>query len=138
MADTTSWKWPNLLDPARNRISIAQDNESIVNRTRLLILSDPTSLYNEPNFGVGLKKHLWKYNTENEKAIIVDEIKEQLRLHEPCVYPEKTQFADGLLFTGDNSTIDQQYNHLKMTVALSTVYSNTVEVTLNDLVVPNE
>ena len=62
---------------------------SIVNRSKLLILTEPTELYNNPDFGVGLKRHLFQYNNENQKAIIRDRIVEQLRLHEPCVDPDK-------------------------------------------------
>lgn len=134
-AKTTSFAFPNMLNVTGNNISILTDNASIVNRTRLLILSEPTSLYNSPEFGVGLKRHLWQYNNENQKAIIKDRIVKQLRLNEPCVLPEKTQFADGLLFTGnDTGSINQDYNHLKMTISLATKYEDTVEVELNDSV----
>lgn len=79
-----------MFDVARNKVGVLSDNESIVNRSRLLILTEPTELYHNPNFGVGLKRHLWHYNTENEKAILKDRIVEQLRLHEPCCAPDKT------------------------------------------------
>lgn len=110
-----------------------EDNKSIVSRTRLLILSEPTSLFNSPDFGVGLKRHLWQYNTENQKAIIKDRIVAQLKLNEPSVFPEKTQYANGLLFTGSPSDdINQDYNQLKMTVAVVTNYNETLEVTVED------
>lgn len=132
MAYTNSWSWPNLLNPAQNQVAIVEDDVSIVNRTRLLILSDPTSLYNSPTFGVGLSRYLWQYNNENQKAIIRDRIVEQLKLFEPDVVPEKTQFADGLLFTGSQSdAIEQDYNQLKMTVLLCTNYHTEIEVNLN-------
>ena len=87
-----------------------------------------------PDFGVGLKRHIWQYNNENQKAIIKDRIIEQLRLHEPCVKAEETQIADGLLFTGsdDGVTYSQDFNRLKMTVALKTVFGDSVEVKLNN------
>lgn len=131
---TSSLQWPNIFDIARNQVAVMEDNTSVVSRTRLLILSEPTSLYNDPNFGVGLKRHLWKYNTDNEKAIIRDRIVEQLRINEPCVIPDSTQFADGLLFTGDasNDYSAQEYNRLNMTVGLTTTYLDTLEVTLNN------
>lgn len=132
MAHTTSISWPNFLDPATNEVTVAEDNVSLVSRTRLLILSEPTSLYNSPNFGVGLKRHLWHYNTENEKATIRDRIVDQLAINEPCVQADKTQFADGLLFTGDSQTNSaQDYNRLKMTVAIVSNYQETLEVSLN-------
>ena len=128
MAYTNSWAWPNIFNVSQNQINIVEDNKSIVSRTRLLILSEPTSLFNSPDFGVGLKRHLWQYNTENQKAIIKDRIVAQLKLNEPSVFPEKTQYADGLLFTGSPSDdINQDYNQLKMTVAVV-----TLEVTVED------
>lgn len=135
MANTTSIPWPNLFDVARNKLAIIENNASIVNRTKLLILTEPTELYNNPNFGVGLKRHLWQYNNENQKEIIKDRIVQQLKLHEPCVVPDETQFSDGLLFSGTNDPINsaQDYNRLKMTVALKSIYGDTAEININDL-----
>ena len=134
MANTTSLAFPNMFDVARNRLATLEDSPSIVNRTRLLILSEPTELYNEPNFGVGLKRHLWQYNTDNQKSIIKDRIVEQVRLHEPYCIPEETQFADGLLFTGtvDSVSSMQDHNRLKMTVALKTTYNDTANIDFNN------
>lgn len=133
MAYTNSWAWPNIFNVSQNQVNVVEDNKSIVSRTRLLILSEPTSLFNCPDFGVGLKRHLWQYNTENQKAIIKDRIVAQLKLNEPSVFPEKTQYANGLLFTGSPSDdINQDYNQLKMTVAVVTNYNETLEVTVED------
>lgn len=132
---TTSLAFPNLFDVSRNQVAVACDESSIVNRTRLLILTEPTELYNEPNFGVGLKRHLWQYNNQNQQAIIKDRIVAQLREHEPCVDPDKTEFADGLLFTGrvDSSAQQHDHNRLKMTVSLSTIYGENLEVNFDDI-----
>ncbi len=130
--NTNSLSWPRLFDVSRNCVAVKKNNASIVSRTRLLILSDPTELYNDPTFGVGLRKYLWQYNTENTKAIIRDRIVEQLRDREPSVIADKTQFADELLYTGtptDNTTME--YNQLKMTVQLMTKYEDKVSVELN-------
>lgn len=133
MAETTSLAWPNMFDVARNRVSVYEDNTALVSRTRLLILSEPTSLYNSPEFGVGLARHLWQYNNENQKAIIKDRIVQNLRINEPYVIPDETQFANGLLFTGEvNNFSAQEYNQLKMTVALKTTYNTEISITLND------
>ena len=133
MAYTNSWAWPNIFNVSQNQVNVVEDNKSIVSRTRLLILSEPTSLFNSPDFGVGLKRHLWQYNTENQKAIIKDRIVAQLKLNEPSVFPEKTQYSNGLLFTGSPSDdINQDYNQLKMTVAVVTNYNETLEVTVED------
>lgn len=132
MGTTNSLAFPNMFDVSRNVTQVVSDGKSVVNRTRLLILTEPTELYNNPTFGVGLKRHLWQYNNENEKTIIRDRIIEQLRLNEPCVVPESTTLANGLLFTGSGSVdVTQQYDQMKITIMLETTFGDNVEVTLN-------
>lgn len=132
MAKTTSWAFPNMIDPSRNKVQTVEDDASVVNRVRLLMLSDPTELYNEPQFGLGLKRYLWQYNNANTLAIIQSKIIEQLTLFEPSVEPESTSFADGLLFTGEeNIPSSQEFNQLKMTVGLHTIYGDELDVNLN-------
>jgi len=132
---TNSIAFPKMFDVARNTVGIVTDNVSIVSRTRLLILTEPTELYDNPNFGVGLRRHLWQYNNEQQLAIIRDRIKEQLELHEPCVDAEKTSFAPGLLFTGSEDDIEGgAHNQIRMTIGLQTIYNDQVELDLfNDL-----
>lgn len=134
MASTSSISFPYMFDVARNVVSVSEDTKSVVSRARLLILTEPTELYMNPDFGVGLRRYIWQYNNDNQKTIIKDRIIEQLRLHEPCVKAEETQIADGLLFTGssDNNQITQEFNKLKMTVALTTVFGDSAEVNLNN------
>lgn len=133
MAETTSLAFPNMFNIAANQVSVLEDSNSVANRSRLLILSEPTELYNNPDFGVGLKRHLWKYNTEAERGLVKDRIIQQLRLHEPCVYPDKTQFSDGLLFSEDVSQNNPALaaSTLALTVALQTVFKDEVSVELN-------
>ena len=132
IAKTTSLSWPNMFDVARNVVSVKTDNASIVSRTRLLLLSDPTELYNDPEFGVGLRKYLWQYNNANTKAIIQDRIVSQLNAREPCVDASKTVFSDGLLYSGSDVDISAvNYNQLKMTVGLQTIYQDELTVELN-------
>jgi len=132
MAETTSLSFPNMFNLISNQVSVDEDLKSVTTRSRLLILTEPTELYNNPNFGVGLKRHLFKYNTENEKALIKDRIVAQLRLHEPDVVAEKTSFTDGLLFTGDSSLqhVDDA-NELNMTVAMLTTFGKEISLDLN-------
>ena len=131
MARTNSWAFPNLINPTQNRINIAEDNVSIVNRTRLLMLTEPTELYNNPTFGVGLKKYIFQYNNANVRALIQDDIKEKLRIFEPCVNADQTSFADGLLYTGGDDQSENP-NHLKMTVGLKTIYGDDLSIKLNN------
>lgn len=128
---TTSLSFPNMFNISQNEVSVLQNESSVVNRSRLLILTEPTEVYNEPNQGVGLKRHLWHYNNKTEESIIRDRIKEQLRLHEPQVNPDGTQFSEGLLFTGTTSDIaSQHYNELNMTVSLETKFGKVVDLEL--------
>ena len=123
MAKTTSLGWPKMINVAQNQVAVLEDEAAVVSRSRLLILTEPTEVYNEPEQGVGLKRYLWHYNTANQKAIIQDRIVEQLRLHEPQCNPDNTQFADGNLFTGsDIELTEQHYNKLEMTVAVETLF----------------
>lgn len=139
MAETTSLKFPKMFDVARNQVSVLSDDASIVNRDRLLILSEPNSLYNEPNFGVGLIKYLWHYNVTdrshiaNQRAIIEDNIREQLRIHEPYCKPDETQFADELLFSEQpNNAQFKNPNKLDMTVAIKTTYSRELAIDIKN------
>lgn len=132
MAYTQSISFPNMFDVARNRVSILEDATSVANRSRLLILTEPTELYNSLDFGVGLKRHLFKYNTDNEKAIIKDRIVAQLRKYEPAVIADETKFADGLLFTGDPDSSVQDINKLKMTISETCKFGGTLEVEINN------
>lgn len=130
---TNSLAFPAMFDIARNRVAVVEDNISVVNRSRLLLLTEPTELFNEPQFGGGLKRFLWQYLAPNTKAMVRDRIVEQLRVYEPSCDAEKTSFADGLLFTGSNeASISEEYSSLKMTVGLQTIYGDTVEVSWNE------
>ena len=133
MAETTSLSFPNMFNLTSNRVAVDEDLKAVTTRSRLLILTEPTELYNNPDFGVGLKRHLFKYNTDNEKAIIKDRIVEQLRLHEPDVIPEKTQFTEGLVFTGNSNALSSatDANEINMTVAMLTTFGKEISIDLN-------
>lgn len=127
---TNSLSFPAMFDIVRNKVGVIEDKVSVVNRCRLLMLTEPTELYNSPDFGVGLKRYLWQYNTENTKAIIKDRIIAQLRLHEPSCDADKTSFSDGLLFTGNDNMSEQEYNELKMTVGIQTIFGDIASIDL--------
>lgn len=136
MAHTTSLSFPNMFNVARNTVSVLADEPSLVNRTRLLILTSPTELYNSPDFGVGLRKYLWQYNTQNVRAIIKDNIIDKLRMSEPYVDPDETTFADGLLFSeeADYEGIPyEEIQQLKMTVAIKPVFGAPVSLQLENI-----
>lgn len=120
-----------MFDVSQNKVSVLSDSISIVNRTRLLMLTDPTALYNEPEQGVGLSRYLGRYNNENVKAEVKARIVEQLRAYEPCVVPDKTEWADGLVFTGQPDDIHIRPHKLEMTVALKTIYDSTASLDIS-------
>lgn len=130
---TSSISFPNMINVTNNSVAVLTGDVSVINRTRLLMLTEPNELYNSMDFGVGLKQYLWQYNTVNVKAIIQDRIIEQLRKYEPCCVPDDTTFADGLLYSGNYDDLSaQEFNKLKMTVGLKTIYSNNVTLDLSD------
>lgn len=135
----TSWSWPNMFDVARGQVNLYRDTKSIVNRVKLLLLTEPTELYNNPNFGVGLKKYLFIYNTENVPAMIRDDLVEQLKIWEPGVIAEETQVTRGLNYTADpnspDTSIAANLAKLNLTITLTTSRMKTVSfsVTSDDL-----
>lgn len=135
MSGTTSLSFPNMFDVAHNQVNVAKNSESVSNRTKLLILTEPTELYNSLDFGVGLKRYLWTYNTENQKAIIQNRIKEQIQKYEPSVDPNTILFSDGLLVTGSEEypTKSQDHNRVKMTVSLFTKFGDNLTIDLDSL-----
>lgn len=131
----SSWSWPNLFDVSRNKVNIYSGTQSIKNRVKLLLLTEPTELYNEPRFGVGLRKHIFKYNNDNVIALIKDELIEQLRLWEPGVIPEETTVERGPSHDWDPSrlgTTSAEMNTLELYISVKTVYLQTVDLTITN------
>lgn len=134
MSLTNSISFPNMFNVSSNTVSVLEDLQSVTNRTRLLILTSPTELYNSSDFGVGLNKYIWQYNTVNTRGIIEQKIKQQLSLHEPCADVDKTIFSDGLKYTNDPTTGQSTVvpgNELDLTVAVTTTFRSQAVVDLN-------
>lgn len=133
----TSWSWPNLFDVARSKVSLYRDTASIVNRVKLLLLTEPTELFMTPNFGVGLKKYMFTYNNDNTIALIKDNLIEQLRIWEPAVIPEDTIVERGLNYTGGTDTLGttKALNSLNLTITLKTKYMQVIQfgITQDDI-----
>lgn len=129
--NTTSWQYPNIFDVARNRTSVMEDRQSVTNRVRLLMLTEPTELYMNPQYGVGLKKYMFQYNNDNVIALIKDKLIEQLRLWEPCVEAEKTTVERGLLYTGGEELQVNNQDSLELTVTVYTVFGDTLTININ-------
>lgn len=123
----SSFSFPNMFDVARNKVNLYNDTKSITNRVKLLLLTEPTELYMNPTFGVGLKKYMFTYTNDNTVAIIKDKLVEQLRLWEPEVIPDETIVERGLAYTEDGAESDpNELNKLKLTVTLKTIYMQTL------------
>ena len=126
---TSSIGFPNMFNVVQNKVSVLYDNAAVANRSKCLLLTDPTEVYNVPDQGVGLKRYLWQYNNDNTRQMLKDRVVAQLRLHEPQCNPDGTQFKDGNMFTGSTSdSIDQHYNKLEMTIAIETKFGGTVTI----------
>lgn len=132
MANTCSWKFPDMFNVAQNKINLVVDEASVVNRTRLLLLTEPGELYNEPDFGVGLKRYIWQYNNSNTRAIMKDRIREQIRIdkNEPCVEADEISFEDSL--TAHEETDKISANELHLTVNLPVTFGGTANIPLDD------
>lgn len=130
----SSWAWPNIFDVARSKVNLYTDTKSLTNRIKLLLLTEPTELYMVPNFGVGLKKYLFRYNSENIPAMIRDELIEQLRLWEPDVIAEETtvtrteRSTDPLVL----QSVADKMNKLDLTITVTTRYMKSVSFNITD------
>lgn len=125
---TNSWSFPNIFNVSQNKVAILEDETAIVNRDRLLILTEPTEVYNEPVQGVGLKRYLWQYNNDNTRQLLLDRVKEQLRIYEPYVNPDGTQMVEGNLFTGTSEDFMNKYNSMELTISIETEFGNTIDI----------
>lgn len=125
-----SWSWPNLFDVSRSTVNIYNDTKSITNRVKLLMLTEPTELYMNPTFGVGLKKYLFTYNNDNTIALIREKLIEQLSIWEPDVIADKTivKRKDGSELEGDQLNP----NTLRLNVTLTTVANKTVSFSIDE------
>lgn len=131
----TSWSWPNLFDVARGQVNLYSDAQSIVNRVKLLMLTDPTELHMYPDFGLGLRKYMFTYNNDNTIAMIRDNLIDQLRKWEPAVIPEDTKVTRGLSYTGDSDPSVEQVadiNRLQLTVTLRTTWMREINFTVTE------
>lgn len=122
----TSFSWPNMFDVSRSKVALYSNSQSLTNRIKLLLLSEPTELFMEPNFGVGLRKHMFKYNNDNVIALIQDELIEQLRLWEPGVIPEQTTVERGAAYSWDPYNLESvadRMNVLDLKITVHTIYN---------------
>lgn len=130
--NTVSVGFPNLFDVSRNRVATMKDSASVANRVKLLLLTEPTELYMNTNFGVGLKRFMFQYNNENVIAQIKDRLVEQLRMWEPCVEADKTTVVRGLAYSGQGP-LEQtsEQDQLNLTITVYTIYGEKLDITLN-------
>lgn len=128
MAYTNSFSFPYMLNPIQNRVTLYQDNKAITNRTRLLMLTGKGELYNEPDFGLGLQKYMYKYNgegnkpfAENQVAILQSDLQDQLDKYEPYV-----KSGESTVERND----DAEQDVLDVTVKLRTTYLQNIQIPL--------
>lgn len=131
----TSIAWPNIFDVSRSKVSLYSNEKSLTNRIKLLLLTEPTELYMEPNFGVGLRKHMFKYNNDNVIAIIQDDLIEQLRLWEPGVIAEDTKVERGPKYSWDPTNpeaVSKRMNVLDLKITVHTIYEQYLELNITN------
>lgn len=125
-----------MFDVARSRVNVDVNDKAILTRVRLLLLTEPTELHMVPNFGVGLKKHMFKYNSDNVVALIQDELIEQLRLWEPAVIADKTKVERGPNYNWDLTkfgALAEHENVLDLRVSVTTTYTKTLSFNLTNV-----
>lgn len=129
MANTSSISFPNMISVTQNKVNLLSDTASVANRVKLLMLTEPTELYNEPNFGVGLKRYIGRYNTDNVKAEIAQRTQEQVRIHEPSVDASSIEWSKGLEITGHNSYRKQDTSsNCDMTLKMTTNFQTSLSI----------
>jgi len=129
MAETTSLNFPNMFNVTQGKVSVLEDAKSVTNRVKLLLLTRPTEIYNNPDVGIGIEQYLFTYNGANTFAIIADRIKEQLGKYEPQCDIENTRVSEGLKYSGNDISVE--YNKLNMTVEVATKFGSKMSIPLN-------
>lgn len=124
--DTCSFAFPNMFDVAKNTAAIVKDKESILSRIRLLLLTEPTEMYGEPDFGVGLRGFLFRYNTDNILPEMRGRIITQLSKWEPDVIAERTELERNV-----NSEESISNNSLNLTLVVYTVFGDQLAIDLS-------
>lgn len=131
--NTSSWNFPNMINVAQNKVGVAYDSNAIKNRVSLLLMTQPSELYGDLDFGAGLKQFMWQYNNANTRAMIKEKIVEQIRKYEPCVDPNSISFVDEDDISSESNaivSIQQEHNKLHLTVIMKTIFSNNIEVSI--------
>ena len=130
--NTSSLGFPNIFDVTRNKISSYTDNAAVVSRVKLLLMTEPTELYGEPDFGVGLRKFMFQYNNENTITRIKERIVEQLSMWEPYVIASQTEVKSGLHYSDTEGPSSSDPNHLKLTVTIYTKFGDELNISVDD------
>ena len=65
--------------------NLVEDHEATSSNLRLLLLSDKTSLFGDPYYGVLLKKVLYSQNNTVLRDLIIDEIYTAIRMFMPQI-----------------------------------------------------
>lgn len=129
--NTSSWNFPNMINIAQNSIGILQDSNSIKNRLALLIKTEPTELFMNPEFGVGLKQYMWQYNNDTMRPIIEQKLTDKITQFEPSVIPESIEFKQTHDASITDATVTQEdANTFNITIVMQTNYGDTIEITI--------
>lgn len=127
--NTSSLNFPHMINVSQNNVGVATDAASIESRVGLLIRTEPTELFMNPEFGVGLKKFMWQYNSENTRALIKQRIQQKIAQFEPCVDATKIKFVDKEYDPNSVQVINEN-DKVHITVILPTVYGDEISITI--------
>lgn len=120
-----------MINIAQNSIGILQDSNSIKNRLALLIKTEPTELFMNPEFGVGLKQYMWQYNNDTMRPIIEQKLVDKITQFEPSVIPESIEFKQTHDASITDATVTQEEaNTFNITIVMQTNYGDTIEITI--------
>ncbi len=125
MPNTSSLTFPKMFDVIQNRVSVSYDGEAVTNRTKLLLLTSPTEMYNSPEFGVGLFGNMFQYITDNNKAILKDKIVSKVEQFEPTCVPGMTDVTFG---KQETDSVHPSQDTLHPVVKIGTIFGDILEV----------
>ena len=92
-----SLEFPNMF--SNTHTNLVEDHEATSSNLRLLLLSEKTSLFGDPYFGVLLKKVLYSQNNTVLQDLIIDEIYTAIRMFMPQIRLKRSDIkveSDGI------------------------------------------
>lgn len=125
MPNATSLSFPNMFNIVQNRVGVLHDSEAVTSRTKLLLSASPKSMYNSPDFGVGLPENMFQYMTKNNQAALKDKVISKIEQYEPTAVAGAVDVIFDKRVEGQSEEVP---DHLEMIVKIGTVFGDVLEV----------